>query len=104
MDVLVRVDQGAVEKIRFVSAGCCLDAGGLPFTWLTGVEPDDSVAWLSSLVTADQGKITDQALAAIAMHETANATAALTGLEHQEPDASRWRIEDRNERDWRGEL
>jgi HEAT repeat protein len=52
----------------------------LPFTWLTDVRADDSVAWLSSLVTADNKKHTDQALVAIAMHETTKATAALEGL------------------------
>ncbi len=78
--VLVRIDQGAVDRVRFVGAGCRLDAGGLPFTWLTGVQPDDSIAWLSSLVTADNRKQTDQALAAIAVHESEKATAALTGF------------------------
>lgn len=77
MDVLVRIDQGAVDKIRFIGAGCGLDAGGLSFTWLTDVKPDDSIAWLSSQVTAENRRRTDQALAAIAMHETAKATAAL---------------------------
>jgi hypothetical protein len=50
MDVLVRIDRGAVDKIRFIGAGCKLDGGSLPFTWLTDVKDDDSVAWLSSLV------------------------------------------------------
>jgi HEAT repeats len=80
MDVLVRIDQSAVDKIRFVGAGCQLDAGGLPFTWLTGVNAAESVAWLSSLVMPDNRKHTDQALAAIAMHETAKATTALSGF------------------------
>jgi HEAT repeats len=80
MDVLVRIDQNAVDKIRFVSAGCQLDAGGLPFTWLTGVNADESIAWLSSLVTPDSRKHTDQALAAIAMQGTAKATTALSGF------------------------
>lgn len=75
--ILVRIDQGAVDKIRFIGTGCQLDAGGLPFTWLTDVKADDSVAWLSGLVTADNKRHTDQALAAIAMHETAKATSAL---------------------------
>ena len=35
------------------------------------------MAWLSSLVTADNKRHSDEALAAIAMHETAKATAAL---------------------------
>lgn len=80
LDVLVRIDQGAVDKVRFVGPGCRLDAGGLPFTWLTGVQADDSVAWLSSLVTADDKRHADQAMAAIAMHETTKATAALAGF------------------------
>ena len=77
IDVLVRIDQGAVDKVLVIGTGCRLDAGGLPFTWLTDVKADDSVQWLSSLVTADNKRRTDQALAAIAMHETAKATVAL---------------------------
>ncbi len=80
VSVLVRIDQGAVDKIRFVGSGCRIDAGGLPFTWLTDVKADDSVAWLSSLVTADNKRHTDEALAAIAMHEIAKATASLEGF------------------------
>ena len=75
--VLARVDKGAIDKTRFVGTSCQIDAGGLPFTWLTGVNPDDSVAWLSSLVTANEKHHSDQALAAIAMHETQKATTAL---------------------------
>ncbi|WP_109489468.1 HEAT repeat domain-containing protein [Occallatibacter savannae] len=75
--VLARFEKGAIDKIRFVGTSCEIDAGGLPFTWLTGVNPDDSVAWLSSLVTADEKRHSDQALAAIAMHETQKATTVL---------------------------
>ena len=78
--VLARIDQGAVDKVRFIGATCTLDAGGLPFTLLTNVNADDSVAWLSSLVTADNKRHTDEALTAIAMHQTAKATAALEGF------------------------
>lgn len=77
MDILLRIDQGTVQKVRFVPTGCRVDAGGLPFTWLTGVEPDDSVAYLSSLTTENDKRRTDEALAAIAMHATPKATAAL---------------------------
>lgn len=80
IDVLVRIDQGAVDKVRFIGTGCGLDAGGLSFTWLTDVNADDSIAWLSSLVTAENRHRTDQVLAAIAIHETAKATAALQGF------------------------
>ena len=77
IDVLVRIDQGAVDRIAFIGTGCRLDAGGLPFTWLTDVKADDSVAWMSGLVNADNKHRTDQALAAIAMHSTVQATMAL---------------------------
>lgn len=80
IDVLVRIDQGAIDKVRFISTGCRIDAGGLPFTWITDVQPDDSVAWLSSLVTAGDKRYADQALAAIAMHGTVKATGALAGF------------------------
>lgn len=80
VDILVRIDQGTVNKIRFVGSGCQLDAGGLSFTWLTDVESDDSIAWLSALVTTDIKHLTDQALSAIAVHGTAKATEALEGF------------------------
>src|SRR4051812_50108348 len=35
IEVLVRIDKGAVDKVRFIGSSCQLDAGGLPFTWLT---------------------------------------------------------------------
>ena len=37
VDILVRIDQGAVDKIRFIGSGCQIDAGGLSFTWLSDV-------------------------------------------------------------------
>jgi len=80
VDILVRIDQGAIDKVRFIGSGCQIDAGGLSFTWLTGVNEDDSVAWLASLVKSENKHPTDEALAAIAMHETAKATAALEGF------------------------
>src|ERR1700739_161308 len=80
IDMLVRIDQGAVDKIRFTGSGCRLDAGGLPFTWLTDVKADESVAWLSTLATPEGKHLTDQALAAVATHEPAKATAALEGF------------------------
>ncbi|MBV8070557.1 MAG: hypothetical protein JO270_11665, partial [Acidobacteriaceae bacterium] len=35
--ILFRVNNNTVEKIRGFSLACPLDAGGLPFIWLTGV-------------------------------------------------------------------
>ena len=78
LNILVRIDQGGIDKIRFVGGGCPLDVGGLPFTWLTGVSPEESLNWLMSLVTADSKRHTDQALAAIAAHGAGKATTVLT--------------------------
>ncbi len=37
--VLFRFDHGQLIKVRPVIAGCHLNAGGVAFTWLTGVQP-----------------------------------------------------------------
>src|SRR5437870_3562884 len=46
--VLFRIEHKRVDRIRAFSEDCQLDAGGLPFTWLTNVQPGESVAWLAS--------------------------------------------------------
>src|SRR5579871_2601825 len=38
VDILVRLDKGDVNRIRFTGGGCQIDAGGLPFTWITDVK------------------------------------------------------------------
>src|SRR5215470_5515056 len=48
--VLFRAESKHFTKIRVVSDECTLDAGGLPFLWLTGVKPADSVAFLTGYV------------------------------------------------------
>ena len=80
VDILARIDHGAIDKIRFVGSGCRIDAGGLSFTWLTDVNAEDSVAWLAGLATPEHKHVTDEALAALAMHATSKATAVLEGF------------------------
>lgn len=84
MYVLLRLDQGGIVKVRPANAGCRLNAGGLPFTWLTGVQPDDSVAFLAMLAARpedSQGKrVTEDALVTLAMHASPAATTALASL------------------------
>jgi len=50
--VLARIENGAVTRIRTFTPDCDVDAGGMPVVWLTDVKPDDSVAWLASLVAS----------------------------------------------------
>lgn len=80
VNILARIADGGVEKIRLIGNRCQLDAGGQSFTWLTDVKADDSIAWLSSLATVDHKHLADEAMAAIAVHENAKATAVLEGL------------------------
>src|SRR6266849_2211305 len=48
--VLYRLEAKQVVKIRVASNDCTLDAGGLPFFWLTVVKPADSIALLTTYV------------------------------------------------------
>jgi hypothetical protein len=72
--VLFRLEGKQVMRIREASENCTLDAGGLPFIWLTGVKPAESVAVLADFVhkTTFEGhgrhEIGQGALSAIALH------------------------------------
>ena len=68
--VLFRVEAGSVDRIRVLSPDCEIDAGGVPFHWVTDARPAESVALLG---TFDR----DQVLTAIAMHADSAADAAL---------------------------
>lgn len=81
--VLFRAENKGITKIRAVSEECTLDAGGLPFLWLTGVKPAESVDVLSGYVRGtgfvehDHTGLGHSALAAIALHADAAADRAL---------------------------
>jgi HEAT repeat protein len=87
--VLLRLDHGEVTKIRMARPGCHLDAGGVPFEWLTGVQAEDSAAFLGKLAasaaalrdTGDQrGRVVEGSLVALSMHATPKATEVLGSL------------------------
>ena len=75
--VLARAEGGALVRLRTFSEDCALDVGGLPFVWLEGVRPADSVAWLSTLLEQPSFEKSESALAAIAFHADPSADAAL---------------------------
>jgi hypothetical protein len=82
--VLLRVGKNGVEKVRALSDDCALDAGGLPFLWLTGVGARESVDFLATL-TRDPAAGNDEdhvgpVLAAIAVHADSAADAVLEKL------------------------
>ncbi len=81
--VLYRLEAKHVVKIRVASEDCTLDAGGLPFVWLTGVKASESVALLATYVRGtefeDHGDhgLGNGALTAIALHADGAADQAL---------------------------
>jgi hypothetical protein len=75
--LLVRVENGQVGELRVTSPDCHLDAGGLPFYWLTGVSPAESVAWLKSQAANSRS---DTAVMAISLHANPSADQALDDL------------------------
>jgi HEAT repeat protein len=69
--VLLRAERGRIGRIRAVDDECALDAGGLPFVWLSGVQPEESVSLLASIAQKVEGEPREEdaagsALAAIA--------------------------------------
>jgi hypothetical protein len=77
--VLYRIDQRKVDKVRTFSVDCALDGGDVPFIWLTGVRPEQSVAFLSTLVR-ERDRLSDGAINAIALHADPAADRALDGF------------------------
>jgi|HubBroStandDraft_6_1064221.scaffolds.fasta_scaffold209819_2 HEAT repeat protein len=82
--VLFRAENHQITNIRIASTECTLDAGGLPFVWLTNVKPSESVAELTTFVRNEGSNYRDsddrqghQALSAIALHADDSAEAAL---------------------------
>lgn len=94
--VLYRAENKHVTKIRVVSLECSLDAGGLPFVWLTGVRPAESVEVLETFVHGadfdahDDDHTSKSALTAIALHADPAADRALESFTRSsEPESLR---------------
>jgi HEAT repeat protein len=74
--VLFRVENNQLNRIRSISPYCEIDAGGVPVHWLTDVQPPQSVALLTTLVSDREG-IGGNALSAIGHHGDPAADQAL---------------------------
>lgn len=91
--ILFRTEGGRLDRLRTFSAGCALDAGGVPVVWLTGVRPADSVKLLRSLVSSGPAsgkpgkRVEEPALAALAFHAEPSALAALIEIARQDASA-----------------
>jgi hypothetical protein len=96
--ILLRFDKGDAVKVRAVAAGCHLNAGGVSFDWITGVKPEESIAFLAGLVNQgpEHSRTVEGALVAIAFHAAPEATRSLEQIasssesEHTREQAAFW--------------
>jgi hypothetical protein len=89
--ILIRTEAGRVAKLRSFTPNCELDAGGTTVTWLTGVNPSASVAFLSTL-TGDKD-LMNHVVTAIAFHNDSAADGALAKLvEPSQPEEVRKKV------------
>lgn len=84
INVLLRVENGVLRKVRAVTASCKLNAGGVAFDWINGVSGEESVAFLGATVAgmseSDGKRLLDETLATLSMHATPKATEELVKL------------------------
>jgi HEAT repeat protein len=80
--VFLRIEGGKVTRIRSFSADCGIDASGMTVHWLNGIKPEQSIAFLTSFAeqSDDNKKAGNNALVAIAMHNSPAADAAIERL------------------------
>ncbi|HTZ59639.1 MAG TPA: HEAT repeat domain-containing protein [Acidobacteriaceae bacterium] len=81
--VLLRLDQGEIDRVRVTPAGCTLNAGGLHFAWLNGVGPEESAVFLgkeAEKADGTQNHLVDETLRALSVHATPKATSVLISL------------------------
>ncbi|HTQ53427.1 MAG TPA: HEAT repeat domain-containing protein [Bryobacteraceae bacterium] len=77
VQVMFRIQDSHVGKIRVISGDCQLDADGVPIRWIRDVRPAESVAFLSTFVAAETDRVSDSAVTAIALHGDPAADEAL---------------------------
>jgi hypothetical protein len=87
--IFYRAEGKQIGKVRVYSADCALDFANLPVYWLEDVKPEQSIELLTNIALNDKAaddersygkKPTQQAVMAIAMHDTPAADTALEKL------------------------
>ena len=74
LTVLVRLENGRIERLQTATPDCEVDAGGLPVVWLNGISPEQSAAWLTAQIKSAETsgqrepRIVDSALRALIWH------------------------------------
>jgi hypothetical protein len=84
--LLFRVESNQLKKIRIFALDCPLDAGGLPFTWITGVPAAQSADLLRNSIHQDATKnVSNEAILALSMQDDPVAENALMQLAKSDP-------------------
>lgn len=93
--MLVRLLDGRVDRLRVVGDDCPLDAGGRPVYWLQGITPAESLKYLETLLKptdslnpAQEQRVSESALSAIAMHRDPAADVILDRLATGDSDTN----------------
>jgi hypothetical protein len=90
--ILFRVENNTIDRIRSLSPECQIDAGDVPFHWISDVQPAQSVALLATFAT-EHDKPYNGALNAISMHADPSADQALDRfLAPDQPQSLRLRV------------
>jgi hypothetical protein len=90
-NVLLRVSNGAIEKVRIEEVDRAIDGGAMPFVWLTDVRPADSVRVIAAAIDAASAAQAagpesksrmplDSGMAVIALEDAPEAMSALHGF------------------------
>ena len=70
-----------MKKLRIESPDRVLDAGGVGFVWVNGVDPEDSIRSLAELArTSQERRLRDGAVLAVALHQADSASKALADM------------------------
>jgi hypothetical protein len=79
--LLVRVENNQIQKVHIYSLACPLDAGGLPFTWITSVPATKSVEFLTQTIHQDSSnRVANGATLALSMQDDPAALDSLVQL------------------------
>lgn len=77
--IFYRLENGVIDKTRGYSMECVLDASGTAVTWIEGVDPRKSVAFIASMLNGT-ARHSDNLMATLAMHADPSATTELERL------------------------
>jgi hypothetical protein len=92
LTILFRVENKEIGRLGSYSPDITIDAGGLPFIWLTGVSPAESVRWLAGIARAAAApdtatgtlwpaeRLSNSAIKAVALHDEMSADTTLEQL------------------------